>query len=464
MGKLKDFLDTFGKKQVPLSSTMGGFGQSIVTRQDTLAFYSSWIWGCIDKRSKAFAKVNFKLYRLKNNGDLEQVISHPLLELLYKLNPQMTKFDFFELSMTYLDLFGASPWYLDKGLTGNKVQAIYLLRPEFLTAELDNTGAIVRYKYQLGSFSAIYQPEDVIMLKNYNPSDPTKGLGTIEAVRDNAEQDDYMRQSNTNLMKNDTRLSGVIEVPGTPKQEAIDRIEKQWGQRFGGFNNSGKTKILTDNMKYVPLGLSPKDMDYVASQNFNRDEILAIFGVPKEIFGNLSTANRASAEAVEFIFSKWTIEPIVQKYTEQLNEFLVPLFGSDLWLKFDDLTREDEEKLLNKVNLLTDKVLTRNESRELYGYGPMKGGDELWNSFSNIAISSNSDNAKRLGMSNSEIMYIKSRIWNRDYQFKQAMKRVDNILEKGIKLELKKIELEKKNDNTILKFVEPKKKTKLNKK
>jgi HK97 family phage portal protein len=445
-----------GKKSVPISPIIAdGIGTQIITKDDTLSFYNSWIWACIEKRAKAFASVKFNLYKLKNNGDLEQVLSHPLLELLYKVNPDMTKFDFLELSMTYLDLYGASPWYLERNGT-SKVQALYLMRPEFLTIKKSDNGTIIDYEYKIGTFHLNIAKEDIIMLKNYNPAYPEKGLGTIEAVRMNAQQDDYMTQSNVNLLLNDTRLSGVLEIPSEPSAESLKRLEKEWGQKYAGYENTSKMKVLTEGMKYVPIGISPRDLDFVNSQKFNRDKILAIFGVPIELLGNLQTANRASAEAVSYIFYKGTIEPLVNKYIEQLNEFLVPNFGPDLWLDFEPLAKEDQEQQVNKINTLVDKVITRNEARDILGYGAVEGGDILFNEFSKMPLTETNTARETSGLNTDKSRYIKSRIMNRDYKLTQLRKDIeDNIVEKLIKEGKNNIKKNKEN-NQIIRIVEEK--------
>ena len=446
-----------GKKSIPLSPIIAnGVGTSIITKDDTLDFYNSWIWACIEKRSKAFASVKFNLYKLKNNGELEQILAHPLLELLYKVNPEMTKFDFLELSMTYLDLYGASPWYLERNGT-SKVQAIYLVRPEYLTMRKASDGSTIDYLYKIGTFSMVIAKEDIIMLKNYNPKYPEKGLGTIEAVRMNAQQDDYMTQSNVNLLLNDSRLSGVLEIPSEPSKESLKRLEKEWGQKYGGYDNSGKLKVLTEGMKYVPIGVSPKDLDFVNSQKFNRDKILAIFGVPIELLGNLQTANRASAEAVSYIFYKGTIEPLVNKYIEQINEFLVPNFGSDLWLDYEPLAKEDEVIQTNKINMLVDKVITRNEARDTLGYDAVEGGDILFNEMTKAPLTETSSPVVTAGIDTSKARYIKSRIMNRDYKITKLKNNIENSIIKNLKMLGKQKMKKDKEEETIIRVVGKKK-------
>lgn len=461
MGIFRNILKSIGyeKKGLPLSSSYNRYYSPVITKNDPLDFYESWVWSCVDTRAKAFAMVEFKLYRLNSKGEVEQVMQHELLDLIYKLNADMTKFDFFELSSIYMDLFGASPMYLDYQGKATP-QSIYLMRPEYLKVNRNQDGTVASYVYEIGSFKQTYLKDEVIMLKNYNPRDPDKGLGIIEAVRQTAQQDDYMLQNNSNLLKNEAKPGGVIEVPEGMDDATFKRLQKQFQEKYGGFENAGKAVILTDGMKFTPLSISPKDLDYIESQKFSRDKILSIFRVPKELMGNLENANRASANAISYIFAKWTMTPIVQKYIDQLNEFLVPFFGDDLYLDFEPLAKEDEEVIVNKVNLLTDKVLTKNESRDLLGYDPVENGDVIYQNFSLAPLGYESTitdpNAKGLKeykvIGHNRIMkkksdFIKQRILNRNFRANKIYRDIAFDITKSLK---------KTDKKTVFKIVKKK--------
>lgn len=447
MGIFRNLLKAVGyeKKGIPLSTSYNRYYSPVITKTDPLDFYESWVWSCIDTRAKAFAMVDFKLYRLNSKGEVEQILQHELLDLLYKLNSDMTKFDFFELSSIYMDLFRASPMYLDYQGKATP-QAIYLVRPEYLKVNRNQDGTVASYIYQIGSYKQTFLKDEIIMLKNFNPRDPDKGLGIIEAVRQTAQQDDYMLQNNSNLLKNEAKPSGIIEVPEGMDDATYKRLQKQFQEKYGGFENVGKAVILTDGMKFTPLSISPKDLDYIESQKFSRDKILSIFKVPKEILGNLEQANRASANAISYIFAKWTMTPIVQKYIDQLNEFLVPMFSDDLYLDYEPLAKEDEEVIINKVNLLTDKVLTKNESRDLLGYDPVENGDVIYQNFSlaplGFDIPANDTTIKGLKeykvihpnrIQGKKLREIKQRILNRNFRANKVYRDIARDIIKGLK-------------------------------
>jgi len=367
------------KSAVPLSVTINsGLSYPLITKNDAQDFYSSWVYACIDRRAKSLANIEFKLYRLKKGGEVEEVIEHELLDLLYKVNPDMTKYDFMQLSIIYLDLFGASPWVLEGGKKNGQPKNLYLARPEYMKVRKAKDGAVLGYDYQIGDQKMQFEPSEVIFLKNFNPKDPNRGLGVIEAVRITAQHDDYIQQHNSKLLENGARPSGFLEVDGNLDDKELKRLKKEVKSEYQGADNAYKVMLLQAGMKFSPAAIPPKDLDFIESRKMNRDEIMSIFGVNKPIMGIFDDINRASALTAEYLFSKYTLEPLATKYIEQLNEFLVPRYGEDLWLGFEALTKEDDEAQLADKKESWNKWKTTNELRSEEGLPPVTGGDIIY--------------------------------------------------------------------------------------
>ena len=118
------------------------------------------------------------------------------------------------------------------------------------------------------------------------------------------------------------------------------------------------------------MAVSQRDMDFVKQMQFSRDKMLAIFRVPRTVLGITDDVNRANAEATDLVFARRTIRPKIRRIVEQLNEFLLPLYGdsSDLFIDFVDPVPENEElKLKQHQAGLAHGYITINEVRELKG-------------------------------------------------------------------------------------------------
>jgi len=469
--KFKKLALTF-KGGVPMSIYMpSGIGQSIITKNDALDFYTAWVYRCIDLRSNALGSIDFKLYQLKQDGSVDEIAQHELLDLLYRFNPDWTKFDFIKQSIIYLDIFGASPWILDGGDKGRTPQNIYLARPEYMSAIRDREGNLTGYKYQIGAFTKDYTKDEVIELKNFNPKQPDKGLGVIEAVRTAAKHSDYIGQHNTKLLENGARPSGFLEYEGNLDQKEVKRLKKEFEHTFQGYENAYKVILTQGGMKFNPAMIPPKDLEFITARELNRDEIAGIFGIPKTMLG-YSDATRASAKTSEYIFAKWTLEPLATKYFEQLNEFLVPRYGDNLWLWYEPLAKDDEELSLKEREISWNKWKTTNEIRAEEGLDPIKGGDNVYLPLSNMPMMNNpvqqplkaltleakTADPNRIDFKTQN--WIKKRILNRNVRLKNlaektADKIISNLLEKKkivIKIVPEKKELSQEQIDTFYKL------------
>lgn len=434
LSRIKSYFKSF-----PLSMYVATpYGQSIITKDNAMDLYASWIFACVQRRANGLAAIDFKLYRMKKNQEVEEVLEHELLDLLYRVNPEMTKYDFMSLSVIYLDMMGASPWFLEGGKKGHTPNNLYILRPEYLKAVKDRDGRIIGYKYRIGQVEREFEKDEVIQLKNYNPKEPDKGLGVIEAARVAATHNDYIGQHNTNLLKNQARPGGFLTVENNLDPKEIKRLKKEFEDKYGGYSNSYKPMLLQGGLKFEAAMLTPQDLDFIQSRNMNRDEILSIFGVPKPIIGVFDDVNRASALTAEYIFAKWTLEPLATKYVEQLNEFLVPRYGDDLWLSFEPLAKDDDEQVTNRKEKAWNKWRTTNEIRAEEGLDPVTGGDIIYMPLSNMPymrdegqkhIELKSDGKSVAKVDSATQKYIRKRILNRNLKMRKMVeKTTDKIM------------------------------------
>lgn len=348
---------------------------------DYLKAAKSWVYACVNAIADDVASIEFKLYSVKPSGDMKEIFDHDLLNLLYRVNPFTTKFDHIHLTQQYLELAGEAPWLLDR--TAGVPTGIYLLRPDRLTPKFDAKGLLSGYKYKKddGTESA-FDAEDIIFLKYSNPAKPMRGKGTLEALRTTIAIDDNAERYNESFFRNSAIPDFVLKTEKTLDAPEIARITERWEKKYRGTEAAHKVSVLQKGMTAEKLQMTSKDMDFLEQQKFTRDKILSIFRVPKTIIAITDDVNRANAETADYVFAKRTIKPKMERIIEQLNEFLVPLFGDNLWLDFEDPVPENLEAKLSRYNsALANGWMTTNEIRQEEGKDPVDGGDEILKPF-----------------------------------------------------------------------------------
>ena len=340
-----------------------------------------WVFSAVTAIADQVASVDINLKKVEKGQVIDQE-ENDILDLLYRVNSFTTKFDLLWLTAAYLELVGEAPWYIET--SNNKPTEIFLLDPSKLTIVPDKTNLIKEYKYTVGDRygnDITIPKENIILLRNPDPSKIFRGLGTLEAAAKTVDLDNYAEEWNKNFYKNSARPDSILTVNNakmSPKQ--LDVLKNSIKTQYQGIKNSHKLMVLFGDMKLDKSTFTQKDMDFLEQQKFGRDKILGIFRVPKAIVAQTDGVNYASAKAAQYIFAKFTIKPKVNRIIAQLNEFLIPMFKGEenTYLEAKNVVPQDEEFKLTYNKQAINEWLTINEVRDAEGYDPVTGGDVIY--------------------------------------------------------------------------------------
>jgi len=354
--------------------------QPLNKTKDYLNAATGWVYACASVICDEVAAIDLHLYKKTNKG-IEEQLSHPILDLLYRANDFTTKFDLFWLTQQYLELSGEAPWYLVK--QGGKITDILLLRPDLIDVIPGKDTYIDGYKYRVNQGKTIQlEGEDVLFLKVPDNTRPFRGRGTLQAIVKTVDIDNFSEDFNRNFFYNSAMPGSILKTDQKLTQETKKYLEFHIKRLYKGIDNAHKAMILEQGLDWKPMQMSQKDMDFLEQQRFSRDKILGIFRVPRTALGITDDVNRANAEATDYVFAKRTIKPKMQRLIEQLNEFLLPQFpdSENLFLSFTDPVPENLDNKLNYYKTgLSSGFLTINEVRKeenLEGIGPE--GDQIF--------------------------------------------------------------------------------------
>lgn len=389
MGLLKILNNTFGKKQIAKKGIsdvfeVPNYGDKVPPTKRTseyLGEMSGWTHSCVTAISDSVASVEVKLYKYKPNGDTKEIFTHPILDILYKVNNFTTKFDHFWLTQAYLEMTGECPWYLEK--VNGIITGIFILRPDRLTILYDKQNLVGGYEYSVSrndygkSEVILLRPDEIVFLKVPNPNNVYRGQGTLQAVARTINIDEFAETWNENFFYNSARPDGILTVKmKRMNPEQIDKLKASLKVSHTGLQNSHKTMILSGDMDYKQVSLSQADMEFMEQQKFSRDKILGVFRVPKAIVSQTDDVNYASAKTAENIFAKYTIKPKLERIFSQLNEFLLPMYpdGDTLFLDYESPVKEDQEENNARYHSgINNGYMTINEIREKENLVSIKG-------------------------------------------------------------------------------------------
>lgn len=369
-----------------------------------------WVYRNNDAIAQEVSKMEFELYSVGLSGGeivYNEILSHPLLDLLDKPNAETTKADAIYVIQSHKKLAGDAFWL--KIRNGQQVVALRQLPPDKIILNLQpptptDPTVIENYHYidkiNGQPIDVIYEPRDIIHFKKPNPNNPFRGYGAVEALAETIDLDNLTTETTTQFFKNGAINNFVLSTESKITDDQLKRLRAEMRATYGGVSNAYKTMILGGGLKPVDISFSNKDQEFLGQLEWYRDKIMYGFGNTKASLGMIDDVNRASHEGSIIEWQRNTIKPDMQSLVDTLNEFLVPEFGKNLVLGFCDPVPEDRADDIQEVkDLYPIGIITLNEAREIVDLDPLTdpSGDEFYQAPATNTPEqdpSNSDNTK----------------------------------------------------------------------
>lgn len=365
-------------------------GGGKISKEKLMQNNKNWVFACVRARAEAVGNIKLKMFRIEKDGTIVEVTEHELLDLLAAVNPFMCQFELFEMLESHLDLCGNAYWYLEGVKNFNdRPTAIYPLNPKYIEIKKGKLpNFIEEYRYTVSGEVRIFYPYEILHFREGNPDDPYEGRGILEAIAHWVDADNYATEWNRAFFLNAARPDSVLTHSGELGKEEMSFLRASFEEVYRGVERAHKALVLPKGVEFTPVGWNQKEMDFVEMQRMTRDKILAGFRVPKTILGLTEDVNRANAEASNYVFALRVIKPQMERIVGYLNEFLVPRYGDDIFLDFEDPVPENRELELkeNEKALAGKPYASVNEIREKEGLPPISGGDSVMTDFASIPL------------------------------------------------------------------------------
>ncbi|MGV8831248.1 MAG: phage portal protein [Devosia sp.] len=193
----------------------------------------------------------------------------------------------------------------------------------------------------------------------------------------------HMERQAANLAKNAARPGGVIESPKPMGDEGVKRMLAGWSKAQEGSDNAGKTPILWDGTKFVPMSLTMTDAQFIENRKYQTLEICRAFRVPPSMIYEMDRATWSNGEQQGKEFLTYTLEPWLLALEAAMRRAMFTAQDrSEYRIRFDrdDLTRADLTARATAISsLISSRTLNPNEARSWIDMPPRKGGDEFAN-------------------------------------------------------------------------------------
>lgn len=385
-------LKRIGRKQSAVGSLLSLFnlGQAVWTPrrydkfaeegyQKNVVAYSS-----IREVAKGASSVPWRLYRNRGEKRIE-IKDHPLLKLLKRPNPMQGGACFLESVYGFFMISGNA--YIEAvGPDNGQPREIYSHRPDRMKIVPGRFGLPQAYEYSVSGQSKKWEADPItgksaiLHIKTFNPLNDWYGMSPIEAASYGIDTHNQAGAWNKALLDNGARPSGAMVSASPLTEEQFKRLKEEVDEQYTSPKNAGKPLLLEAGLDWKEMGLSPKDMDFIKSKYTSARDIALAFGVPPMILGIPGDNTYSNQKEARLALWENTILPLVGFAKDELNNWLVPMFGEDLELACDDdqinALAPRREKVWERIQ--NAEFLTINEKREAVGYEPVPGGNDIF--------------------------------------------------------------------------------------
>ena len=312
---------------------------------------------------------------LRKAVEIEELLEHPFLELMKKVNPFMNEFELKELTDLHQELTGNSYWYILSNNGGMPVE-LWIVPPDKMKIVPSKEEFLTGYIYSRGIDSTSFDRLEIIHHKFPSPTSAYYGMSPLSAVTHAYNINENMNLYENALFSNMARPDGVLETDESLGEVEFKRVKKEWHQTYGKVKKSGKTALLEKGLHYKPISLTPRELSYLAGRKVTKEEICNAYGQSLALYDK--DANRANADNATYIFMRDTISPRHRRQEQKINEQLLPRYDERLFCAYESCVPEDKE-FKHKVRIESvDKIITRNDARHEIGKEDVEGGDTLY--------------------------------------------------------------------------------------
>ena len=350
----------------------------------------------VDKIASDLSYIPGKLYRIGEDGERQEVTSHPFLDFMDQPNPlyEMTSSAIWRLQAIFLMLKGEGYFIIERYSDGTPAE-LWPVPTHWVQMTPYQGNPFYQVRTTDGYMMNV-SVDDMFVMRDLKPLDPyRRGLGQAEALADEVETDEYAAKFQKKFFYNDATPGIVISMPGANDDQQT-RFLAKWDERLRGPNKSHRPITIGgppgSPAAVTKLADNMKDMDMINGRTFSRDAVLEHFGVPREIMGITQNSNRATADAAQYIYAKNVLTPKLKNRQDAINRQLLPAYGEDLEWEFDDIIPHDQE--FEKAVALdgwNNGLLTKNEAREKLGMEPAKNGDIYKMNFADLFLDETED-------------------------------------------------------------------------
>jgi HK97 family phage portal protein len=290
------------------------------------------VWACIRLRAETIGMLPVDV--VSYDGPNRIVADDPVW--LQKPNPDMTRFQLFELTSVSLDTDGNAFWWIDRDRLG-RVTEVWPLPPREVSIYRDEKTAEKYFTIKGDRYSA----NTILHIPGFTLPGRLRGLSPIEQHMHALGLAIAAEQYGEAFFGNGAVMSGLIKFKADPGSEVVRRIQDGFAADHQGLENAHRPGALFGDADWVQLSIPNDAAQFLETRKYQTGEIARIWRVPPHKIGDLE---RATFSNIEHQGIEWVTDGVMP-YTTRMEAAIrhAGLLERDqqLRFKFNGLVRGD---------------------------------------------------------------------------------------------------------------------------
>ena len=302
----------------------------------------------VDKRGRDVARVKLYLKDL-DSKDNEKITEHELLDLLNKPNSEMIGMQFRKLTQVYYDNIGEWVWWLARDVRGNVIE-IFPMNPADITVRGSKNE-----KWQFNNINGVQyiDNKDIIYCRDINPAQPYgRGIGQGQATSDELSIAEKIMKLIGVTFDNKAVPPFIINFKGVSETE-VEAAQSKWLTKFKGIANYAKPMFTNADIDIKKLAYNFEETKIVELGEMQRNQFREIWGIPKELIGDLGSSNKASSTNAWNIYAENVVIPNIDIFIQVVQYSLIKEYNeknnTNLELCYKNPNKADEEFILKAI-------------------------------------------------------------------------------------------------------------------
>lgn len=365
-----------------------GFGAQSVTGisiNQQSALRASSVIAAVSMLSEDVAKLGWGVFSHAADNSRKEVTNHYLSDLLHEPNEWMNGFEFREMLQMGIVMRGNGYAIIRRSNRGTPIE-FWPWNPDNVFQWVATNGDLyyrlvgqnVHEQALLARLGTAMVPaEDMIHIRGFSLNGLV-GMSRISLAKEAIALGLSQEQQAARWMGQGARPSGMLTTDQTLTVEAAKRLANDFKENVSGLENTGKVLVGEQGLKFQPFSMTSADLEFIASRQFQLQEVARIFRIPPHMMGEMSrsTNNNIAQMAQEYI--NFTLTGYTNRWRSKFSsKFGLRKEGLSIEFNYDDLTTADMTSRINNLRIaVMSMILTPNEARISLGKQPVNDDPE----------------------------------------------------------------------------------------